>query len=185
MFANRNFRSRVSPTYAGHHPAAGLLVHNVHHPRESYAADGRGLGYEIREFRLLKLGLANEGPHDPCDLANYRYYNSVSELLISASIRNRNLVRVRETHEPRALAGCQATRILFGTLIHKNFRAVLKVSGGKRTGNVAWFYQAKAKAISFGLMLLRVRLQIRPEVVRKRVLGVNAPLFVIEEAIAV
>src|SRR5882724_1719264 len=37
MPSNCEFRSRITAAYTGHHPAAGLLVHNVDHPRESYA----------------------------------------------------------------------------------------------------------------------------------------------------
>ncbi len=106
---------------------------------------------------------------------HYRHDNCIAELTVCLGVRHWNLpatVAPVETHQARAFKRGEATGALAG-LVNEHFRAVLVVTGGEGAGDIVRAEQAVAEAIALGGMLGLVCLEVFPQPLGQRVLGVN------------
>lgn len=108
--------------------------------------------------------------------------NRISELLVCASIGNRDFEIVREAHQPRAFSRRQSARVLALTLINQDFRSVLVVARREGARDVVRRDQSEAETVSLGAVLFGVALQVVPEVIGKGVFVLHPLLLVIEES---
>src|ERR1041385_2832429 len=111
---------------------------------------------------------SGQGANDSnSNFMNDGYNDRVAKLFVSLRVGNgyhKPRLKLCEPHKGRALRGRQSSRILI-PLWDKNLGPVFVVSRTQRSRTTVQVSQTISKAISFFLMLLRIHLQIVPEMI--------------------